>query len=985
MFDPSGTPRLFGCPLGVDFPAAVIGGLEQRLAGVPPQEWARVTLLVNTQRMARRLRTLFDAAPPRLLPRIRMLTALDDLLPVAPLPPAASALERRLQLVALVNKLIQQDHTIAPDTASFDLADSLATLMDEMQGEGVSADGIARLDVSDQSGHWARAQQFIAIAQSYIDDTSTAQDPEARQRATVERLAAQWAAHPPADPILVVGSTGSRGTTQMLMQAVARLPQGAVILPGFDSDMPVDVWNDLAQDSRGGEDHPQFRFLKLAAGLGIDPASIPAWSDAAPVSAARNRLVSLALRPAPVTDAWLAEGPALAPHLPDATAHVTLVEAETPRAEAIAIAMRLRAAAEDGTRAALITPDRMLTRQVAAALDRWDILPDDSAGTPLHLSPPGRFLRHVADLMAQRLDAEALLTLLKHPLTHSGPGRNLHVLNTQRLELRMRKDGLPYPDHDSLIRCAQRAVKKDTDGIEAWATWVASLTCGQTVSDNRHLADWVTQHLTLAEALASGPQASDGAELWRKAAGQAAQQAMARLSDAAHLGDRMTARDYAALISGVLRSEEVRDRDSPHPHIMIWGTLEARVQGADLVILAGLNDGTWPEPPAPDPWLNRKMRQDAGLLLPERRIGLSAHDFQQAIAAPEVWLTRSVRSDDAETVPSRWMNRIQNLVAGLTARGAADVWDQMRTRGNHWLAQAAQLDAAPPVPKASRPAPCPPVSARPRRFTVTEIQTLIRDPYAIYAKHCLRLRALNPLVQTPDALLRGILSHEVMERFVKDSLADPTALTTEALMDQAQAILAAAVPWPAARALWLARFQRAAQWIVDTEAVRQTRATPTLFENAAQGRLTLAPIATTLEGRADRVDVDDTGAVILYDYKTGAPPTKDQQKHFDKQLLIEAAMVEQGGFDALGPRPVRAAQFIGLGNTPKVEDAPLDDEPPAQVIAQLIALLSAYLEGDKGYTSRRALYEDRQDRDYDQLARFGEWDVTDAPTPEVLE
>ena len=90
-----------------------------------------------------------------------------------------------------------------------------------------------------------------------------------------------------------------------------------------------------------------------------------------------------------------------------------------------------------------------------------------------------------------------------------------------------------------------------------------------------------------------------------------------------------------------------------HPNVLVWGTLEARVQGADLLILAGLNEGSWPEAPAPDPWLNRQMRADAGLLLPERRIGLSAHDFQQAIAAKEVWLTRSQRSDDAQTVPSR--------------------------------------------------------------------------------------------------------------------------------------------------------------------------------------------------------------------------------------------------------------------------------------------------------------------------------------------
>ena len=409
------------------------------------------------------------------------------------------------------------------------------------------------------------------------------------------------------------------------------------------------------------------------------------------------------------------------------------------------------------------------------------------------------------------------------------------------------------------------------------------------------------------------------------------------------------------------------------------------MQGADLVILAGLNDGTWPEAPKPDPWLNRKMRLDAGLLLPERRIGLSAHDFQQAIAAPEVWLTRSIRSDDAETVPSRWINRLKNLLVGLGVQGAPDVWTQMHNRGAIWLDRVRQLEHAPDVPRATRPAPCPPVSARPRRFTVTEIQTLIRDPYAIYAKHCLRLRALRPLVQTPDALLRGILSHDVMEQFVKQTLDDVNALTVDALLDHADTVLNRDVPWPAARALWLARFERAAAWIVEGEIVRQSIATPTLFENDASGRLTLPSIATTLEGRADRIDIDDAGDVIIYDYKSGSPPTKDKQKHFDKQLLIEAAMVENAAFDKLGPRTVRAAQFIGLGSNPKTEDAPVADEPSVKILAELVGLLSAYLEGDKGYASRRAMENDTDSRDYDQLARYGEWDVTADAVPEVLE
>ncbi|WP_299728447.1 double-strand break repair protein AddB [uncultured Tateyamaria sp.] len=981
MFDPSASPRVYGCALGVDFPAAVIRGLDQRLQHAAPEDWARVTLLVNTRRMARRLRDLFDAGPARLLPRIRMITDLDDLLPDGPMPDPASGLRRRLQLVALTNKLIEQQTGFAPDTAGFDMADSLAALMDEMQGEGVSAADIAALDVSDQSGHWARAQEFIAIAQSYIDASGDAPDAEGRQRDTVVRLAAHWAEYPVSDPVLVVGSTGSRGTTQLLMQAVAALPQGAVILPGFDFDMPH-VWERMAEN-KADEDHPQFRFLRLAQAVGIDPVHIAHWSDNAAPTTARNRLVSLALRPAPVTDAWRIEGPQLQ-DLDMATAPITLVEADTPRAEAIAIAMRLREAAEVGQRAALITPDRMLTRQVTAALDRWNILPDDSAGTPLHLSPPGRFLRHVASLFDRPLDAEALLTLLKHPLTHSSHDRNEHVLKTQKLELRMRRQGLPYPDAPGLLHCARLADKAEPDAMEHWATWVARQTCDQTVPGKLPLSDWVARHIALAEAIANGPEGTDTGELWLKKAGQEAQKTMAAVQDEAAFGVDLTAADYANLIGGILSQGEVRDRDSPHPTIMIWGTLEARVQGADLVILAGLNDGTWPEAPKPDPWLNRKMRLDAGLLLPERRIGLSAHDFQQAIAAPEVWLTRSIRSDDAETVPSRWINRLKNLCVGLAAQGWRDVWAEMGDRGSIWLDRARQLDAAPEVERAKRPAPCPPVSARPRRLTVTEIQTLIRDPFAVYAKHCLRLRALKPLVQTPDALLRGILSHDVMEGFVRATLDDPSVMTVEALMDHAREVLQSDVPWPAARALWLARFERAASWIVETEAQRQSIATPTLFEEEAKGRLILPSIATTLEGRADRIDIDPAGDVILYDYKSGAPPSKDKQKHFDKQLLIEAAMVEEGAFEKLGPRSVKAAQFVGLGSNPRIEDAPIDDESSRTILAELVSLLSAYLEGDKGYTSRRAMEKDTDARDYDQLARFGEWDVSADAHPEVL-
>lgn len=982
MFEPQDTPRVFGLAPGVDFPELLVAGLLERFKGQPPEALARVDLIVNTQRMARRLRSIFETGPALLLPRIRLITDLESLAPSIILPEGVPALRRRLELIGLISALLEKSPDLASRASLYDLADSLAKLIDEMQGEGVTPEDIARLDVTDQSGHWDRAKVFLGIVQNYLSLTRSAPDKEARQRTRVSAIATLWADQPPQHPIIIAGSTGSRGTTMMLMQAVAKLPQGALVLPGFDFDLPPEVWAAL-DDPMISEDHPQFRFYHLMDGLGSTPNAVRNWHEGAHAATPeRNKLISLSLRPAPVTDAWRIEGPRL-DDLEHATRDMTLLLAETPRAEALAIALRLRQAAQDGQTAALITPDRMLGRRVTAALDRWNILPDDSAGTPLHLSPPGRFLRHVAALMSRRLDAEALLTLLKHPLTHSTEGRNLHRLYTQRCELAIRRQGLPYPEPAAFAALCEKAVPGD-EAMQRWAAWVIQATMGHLDHTARPLSHWTTLHLSLAETLAVGPSGRDTHELWQQKAGIEARRVMQELEDEAGHGTGLNASDYSDLVGALLAAGEVRDRDAPHPDIMIWGTLEARVQGADLVILGGLNDGTWPEAPPPDPWLNRKMRHDSGLLLPERRVGLAAHDYQQAVCAREVWITRAIRSEDAETVPSRWVNRLGNLMGGLPNQGGIAAWNAMIARGDHWLGQARALEAVDSTPKASRPSPRPPLAARPRSLSVTEIKTLIRDPYAIYARHSLRLRALYPLVQSPDAPLRGIVVHEVMEAFIRSVIADPALLTRAHLLEIAENTLNALVPWPAARTIWLARMARIADWFIETETARLAAGSPLAFEDDARGLLELSDLGFTLRGVADRIDRSPSGEIRIYDYKTGKPPTEKQQKHFDKQLLIEAAMVEEGAFTKIGAAPVVRAAFIGLGNPPVEIDAPLDAEPPRDVLANLRKLIAAYLDPAQGFTARRMMEKEIFAGEFDHLARFGEWDASDPAQPEDL-
>jgi double-strand break repair protein AddB len=956
-------PNLHALPPGVDFPAELVAGLLARHVDQPPEALARMTLILNTQRMRNRVRDCLVARGVRLLPRLLLVTDVAAILSPLPLAPVTPRLRRRLQLSLLLDGLLRTGSTPFPRAALYDLADSLATLMDEMQGEGVPPDRIAGLDVGNHSAHWARTQAFLGIVTQALAGEGA--DDAARQRQGILALAEAWQANPPADPIIVAGSTGSRGTTALLMQAVALLPRGAVVLPGFDFDLPPAVWAGM-DDALTAEDHPQYRFRRVMDLLGCDPGTVQPWTDAHPPAPARNRLISLSLRPAPVTDQWLSEGSAL-PDLLPATADLSLVEAPSERAEAMAIALILREAAETGTRAALVTPDRNLARRVTATLDRWGIRPDDSAGRPLGLSPPGRLLRQVAALFGQRLTIDAALSVLKHPLVFSGQGalgRGAHLILTREFELHARRHGPAFPTAASLSAWAAGTT---LPGAAEWAATLGATLCGLETATTAALDQAVARHLAAVERLARGFAPEGAGELWQKDAGQVARTAMEDLRAEAGPAIEVTPGDYVNLIRSVL-SGEVRETETAHPLIAIRGTLEARVQGAELVVLGGLNDGTWPAAAPPDPWLNRAMRKAAGLLLPERQIGLSAHDYQQAVAAPHVVLSRAVRGADAQTVPSRWLNRLVNLMAGLPERNGPRALDAMKDRGNRWLALAAAFDTPPGLAQpALRPAPRPPVDRRPRKLSVTEIKTLIRNPYAIYARHILRLRPLDPLRPEADPRLRGTVLHEILETFVRDG-----GTTLPQLMAIADRVLDARVAWPLARAIWRARIGKAAADFLAFSAT--TGGTPVLLETP--GAVQLPGLDFTLTGKPDRIDLLQDGRLLLIDYKTGAPPSEKEQKHFDKQLLLTAAMAENGGFAQLGLAEVARIVFVGLKAKLDIVETDLQPGQVAEVWGEFGKLIASYARPSQGYTARRAMKTEGDPSDYDHLSRFGEWDMT---------
>ncbi|MDP6951932.1 MAG: double-strand break repair protein AddB, partial [Alphaproteobacteria bacterium] len=515
--------------------------------------------------------------------------------------------------------------------------------------------------------------------------------------------------------------------TADLLAVVAGLPQGRVVLPGLDSGLDDDSWAAL------GETHPQFGMAQLLERLDVARADVLPWGGKG--DAARLALAREVMRPEATAHAW-----ADLRHLDAAAASdgLSRIECDDSRAEAGVIALLMRETLETpGRTAALVTPDRDLARRVRAELGRWDIAVDDSAGRPLAETMPGTFLRLSLDALQEDLAPVPLLSLLKHPLAAGAEKRVAFRARSRELERACLRGPRPGPGFAGL----RRALGKHK-GLRTWLKPLEEAASPLLRRLKRKkpvaLADLVREHLAFAEWLASDDLGDGANALWQGEAGHAAATLFEQLLAAAEGLQPIAAAEYPALIEALLARAVVRPRSGVHPRLAIWGPLEARLQHADRIILGGLVEASWPGEVAADPWLSRPMRKAFGLPLPERAVGLAAHDFAQLFCAPEAVLTRAQKAEGTPTVPSRWLVRLDTVLDGA---GGADI-----IRDPLWMQWHTALDMPdePPRPLAP-PEPCPPVAARPRKLSVTRIERWMRDPYDIYARHILGLSPLDPI------------------------------------------------------------------------------------------------------------------------------------------------------------------------------------------------------------------------------------------------
>ena len=1021
---PAITPRVFNIPASARFLPVLIEALRtgKLVPGFPasndPLELARVTLYLPTRRACRMARDAFALALDQaaILPRIVALGDIDedeiifaeasgDIAEAAlALPPAIGPLERRLLLAQLIVRWAEK---IRPDkgapliantpTAALALADDLARLIDDVIIREVDWKKLDELVPDQFDKYWQLTLDFLKIARGYWPERLAeigAIDASRRRDllidAEMKRLAGSR------DPVIAAGSTGSMPATAKLLATIAHLPHGAVVLPGLDTDLDEASWRKLA-GSKDKKDapafvHPQFSMQALLARIGIAREAVKPLADPEPHG--REMLTSEALRPAATTDHWQTrfKAPDFTVAADKAMAGVTVIESAKAEEEALAIAICLREAIETpGKTAALMTPDRALARRVVAALERWNVVVDDSGRDALADTPAGTFARLAAEAALGGLEPATLLALLKHPLLRLGAGAFAHARAIAAIERAVLRGPRPRRGSTGLVH-ALTTFRQTRDKLHSRDPRrfvpAGELDAAELLVEKLALALAPLEEIgharqslfTLAQAHAKAIETLSGAGKDIAAYGGTDGRQLQRTFETIAESEtsqtlELNPADYPDVFHLLSSGRAERRAEIGSPRVRIFGLLEARLQSVDRIVLGGLNEGTWPPDTRNDPWLSRPMRLALGLNLPELRVGLSAHDFAEGLGAPEVVLSRAAKQAGEPTVRSRFVQR-------LAAVAGEKRWKEALGRGRIYANYARALDHPAKVSPVPRPQPVPPPGARPSQLSVTDIENWLRDPYTIYAKHVLRLFPLDAIDTPPGAADRGTFIHEAIGEFTKEHADALPPDVERALTELGKKHFEPLKDFEEARAFWWKRFLRIAGWLEGWERERRGGATKIFAEVSGKHAIPLGKTEFLLTARADRIERRTDGSYALLDYKTGQPPTDSQVRSgLAPQLTLEAAILRNGGFPEIpAAASVSEIAYVRLkgGDPPgeprsiKIEGGTPDSHADL-ALQKLAGIAQRFLVEGEPYRSLVHPMWKTHYGDYDHLARVKEW------------
>lgn len=877
------------------------------------------------------------------------------------IPPSISPLRRQLLLAQTIRKIPGYTRNAEQ---SIELASALSHLMDQIHTENLDLKNLPSLVPDELAEHWQITLKFMEILSEAWPQILAEEgliDVADRRNRLIKVLALHWKTSPPTTPVIAAGSTGSIPATAELLAVISRLPKGRIVLPGLDQEMDDESWDKL------DESHPQYGLKHLLENMQIDRKSVRPWPKQKIQNSYRKELARELMRPAATTDTWI-KLPQKSDHIKSALTNLSFNQCNNEYEEAKVISILFRESLETlGKTAALITPDRQIAKQVAIFCKRWNINVDDSAGQPLSTTPVATFLRLTLQACRQNISPVSILALLKHPFSKFSSSE------ISELDLSLR--GLkPAPGFKGLKEYLgnknfEKALKI-IDSIEPYFTKILEQTENQKFWNAKKLAE---AHIELTEELSKEP-------IWKNEDGETASLFFSEFLDQASLLPDIDLSSYEEILTRLMKNITVRPSYGTHPRLHILGQIEARMADADLIILAGLNEGTWPPDPGFDPWMSRPMRKKFGLPGAQRQIGLAAHDFAQGFCCNDVVLSRSKRKDGVPTVPARWLQRLETV---LLATGL----DKNAIPQSQALLWAKNLDKPSETKIIERPSPTPPISARPQKLYVTQIETLMKDPYSIYARHILKLRKLEPLEKELDAADKGEILHKILANFIKSNPDNLPPNSISILKDLAEKEFQTHAGNSSSWNFWNVRFDKIAHWFVEHEQEWRKSAQYPKVELTGEIIIQTETTSFTLAAKADRIDRYHEGTAII-DYKSGGNfSAKKIRTGVLPQLPLEGLIVINGGFTEISKGPVKSLSYWKLTGGTQAGEIIEETENLVTVFNEteegLKSLIGAFYQEKTPYYSLPQSNNIPRHNDYEHLARVREWTALGEDTNEI--
>ncbi|MDX1923234.1 MAG: PD-(D/E)XK nuclease family protein [Alphaproteobacteria bacterium] len=960
---PPKSRTIFNIPAGEPFLENLVAGLKK----LPPTEFQSALILLPTRRACTALRDLFLAmqkdGAAMLLPAIRQLSAIDEdelvlsadaelAKAVLDIPPAISPMRRRLLLTQLIMARKEPD---VSHTQAFLLAGDLGRLMDQVLIENCDFKNLANVvQEKELAKHWETIVAFLGVITEVwpkiLEEQNVIEAVDRRKRLFALQIE-HWKKNPPSHYVIAAGSTGSHPSTADLLQTISTLPKGAVVLPGLDAALDEASWNAIS------ETHPQYLLKKLIKKLNVEREDIPIW-DGTPQSQPRQHFLSEIMRPAEHSDDWEKLAKTFANAQPWQGMQSLTAAHDQHEAQLAALILRHVLETPDET-AALVTPDRSLAVRVATQLRRWNVVVDDSAGTPLSETALAAYFTLLLHLPRHDLKPSDVMAFLKHPLTSLGLSREECLRLAREMETDFFRQQICGHGIGTWLSIMP-ANKPYAVLLQTIRKGISEIT---SINHIKSFSHWLDMHLALANAWCKQ-------DVWQGEAAEVLSQYMDSLR--AHSQNyQCSFEDYIGIFTAGLRQEPVRLRYGQHPRVHILGLIEARMLSFDHMILAGLNEGSWPEAPMLDPWMSPAMRKTFGLPVPDQHIGQTAHDFIQLAAQKNVTLLRSERSGVTPTNPSRWLLRLQAVLKMLGAEHALKPVMP-------WHEWAKELDRVEDVAPCEPPAVSVVHTALPAKLSATDIELWVRDPYAFYAKRVLGLNALKELDAELSAMDRGNIFHAVLDALAKtypfnwpeDAKHTFMHLLGEGFLKHGVSADELHMMQP--------RLMLLAEEVWEYERARRAEVTAFFAEKRGETKLNIQNYHPVVHAKADRIDVLNDHTVHISDYKTGAIPSKAEvETALKPQLLVEAIIASNQGFPDLAQTHVSKIGYVRITEGEKLLDskAPMNLHADAIVLHQngLTAFIQAFLQKNALFRSapRQNLLE--ASPDYARLARVAEW------------